>query len=102
MRFCTSGYDLCYVPVGTGIDPLEVWIMIRYNLVSTTTPPETFRPSGGIRPVGPSPNVRRSAGPKVRGLVVRRVRGARGYESLRDREDRTSIRGRKLPKGEDM
>ena len=31
MRFCTSGYDLCYVPVGTGIDPLEVWIMIRYN-----------------------------------------------------------------------
>ena len=31
MRFCTSGYDLCYVPVGTGIDPLEVWIMIRYT-----------------------------------------------------------------------
>ena len=31
MRFCTSGYDLCYVPVGTGIDPLEVWIMIRYS-----------------------------------------------------------------------
>ena len=31
MRFCTSGYDLCYVPVGTGIDPLEVWIMIRYR-----------------------------------------------------------------------
>ena len=30
MRFCTSGYDICYVPVGTGIDPLEVWIMIRY------------------------------------------------------------------------
>ena len=32
MRFCTSGYDLCYVPVGTGIDPLEVWIMIRYTV----------------------------------------------------------------------
>ena len=41
MRFCTSGYDLCYVPVGTGIDPLEVWIMIRYSSVTVTLPSAT-------------------------------------------------------------